>query len=100
MPPHHLHSLLHICSPCHSLARTLDESSNVLTLAQGCAETSTHLHTHVSCRCINVTHGSGAGWSAKRIDEQIVELSIRAGEGLLVELKVKGSIPIAGRDFV
>ena len=28
----------------------------------------------------------------KRIDEQIVELSIKAGEGLLVELKAKGSI--------
>ena len=32
------------------------------------------------------------GGSRKRIDEQIVEFSIKAGEGLLVELKVKGSI--------
>ena len=32
------------------------------------------------------------GGPRKRIDEQIVELSIEAGEGLLVELKVKGSI--------
>ena len=32
------------------------------------------------------------GGPRKRIDEQIVELSIKAGEGLLVELKVKGSI--------
>ena len=32
------------------------------------------------------------GGPRKRIDEQIVEFSIKAGEGLLVELKVKGSI--------
>ena len=32
------------------------------------------------------------GGPRKRIDEQIVELSIEAGECLLVELKVKGSI--------
>ena len=32
------------------------------------------------------------GGPGKRIDEQIVELSIKAGEGLLEELKVKGSI--------
>ena len=32
------------------------------------------------------------GGHRKRIDEQIVEFSIKAGEGLLVELKVKGSI--------
>ena len=32
------------------------------------------------------------GGPRKRIDGQIVELSIKAGEGLLVELKAKGSI--------
>ena len=44
---------LHICSPCHSLVRTPDDSSNVLTLAQDALKRSfCHTRAHATSQCV------------------------------------------------
>ena len=44
---------LHICSPCHSLVRTLEDSSNVLTLAQDALKRSfCHTRAHATSQYV------------------------------------------------
>ena len=76
-------SLLHICSPCHSLVRTPDDSSNVLTLAQACLS---HTRTRDIVICLSLpvlifhrmqcygSKRSGDGWFIGRIEVLAISL--------------------------